>query len=118
MSDFLTRGAELILLTGGMSVDPDDVTPTAIRECGGRFVTQGVPMQPGNMLTIAYAGNTVLVGVPGASMHSPVTSLDVFLPRIFAGIEITKEEIAGYGEGGLCWNCGTCTFPVCSFGRY
>ena len=114
---FRDKGAELILLTGGMSVDPDDVTPTAIRRSGARLVTQGFPMQPGNMLTIAYFENTVLVGVPGASMHSPVTSLDVFLPRIFAGVEITQEEVASYGLGGLCQNCEVCHFPNCNFGN-
>ena len=110
-------GAQLILMTGGMSVDPDDLTPTAIKRTGARMVTQGVPMQPGNMLTMAYLGQTMLIGVPGASMHSPVTSLDVFLPRIFAGIEIEKGDIAGLGEGGLCLGCKECTYPVCYFGN-
>ena len=114
--EFVEQGAGLILLTGGMSVDPDDVTPTAIRKSGARLVTQGVPMQPGNMLTIAYLGETALVGVPGASMHSPTTSLEVFLPRIFAGDEITEEEIAEYGVGGFCMGCAECHFPQCYFG--
>lgn len=109
-------GIELILLTGGMSVDPDDLTPTAIRKSGARIVTQGVPIQPGNMLTIAYLGNTAMIGVPGASIHSPVTSLDVFLPRIMAGVEIHKSDIAGYGEGGLCIGCDVCSYPACYFG--
>jgi molybdenum cofactor synthesis domain-containing protein len=115
---FVKRGAELILLTGGMSVDPDDVTPSAIRRTGARVAANGVPMQPGNMLNIAYLGDTVLVGVPGASMHSPVTSLDVFLPRIFAGVEIRPEEIPAYGEGGLCMGCPVCVFPRCGFGAF
>ena len=113
---YLDRGAELILMTGGMSVDPDDLTPTAIRGSGARLVTQGVPMQPGNMLMQAYHGNTAIVGVPGASLHSKVTSLDVFLPLIFAGVEVKKEDIASLGDGGLCLNCPQCVFPVCSFG--
>jgi molybdenum cofactor synthesis domain-containing protein len=115
--DFKERGAELILLTGGMSVDPDDVTPAAIRLSGARLVTQGVPMQPGNMLTMAYLGDTMLIGVPGASMKMPTTSLDVFLPQIFAGLEIKAEEIAGYGEGGFCLGCETCRYPDCYFGH-
>ena len=115
--DFRAKGAELILLTGGMSVDPDDLTPTAIRSCGARVVTQGVPMQPGNMLTIAYIEGTVLIGVPGASMHAPATSLDMFLPRVFAGIEITPDDIPGLGEGGFCSACDPCVFPLCYFGR-
>ena len=117
IKSLIERGAELILLTGGMSVDPDDLTPTAIRSTGARVVTQGMPMQPGNMLTIAYLGSTALIGVPGASMHSPVTSLDVFLPRVFAGIEITKDDIPGLGEGGFCSGCAECTYPRCYFGR-
>jgi molybdenum cofactor synthesis domain-containing protein len=114
---FIKQDAELILLTGGMSVDPDDLTPTAIRKTGAAVITQGVPMQPGNMLMLARLGKTMLVGVPGASMHSPTTSLDVFLPRIFAGDEITQEEIAGYGEGGFCMGCTECRYPICYFGR-
>lgn len=109
--------ADLILLTGGMSVDPDDLTPTAMRQSGAEMITQGVPMQPGNMLTVAKLDKTVLIGVPGAAMHSRVTSLDVFLPRVFAGLDITKEDFAAYGEGGLCLNCGECAWPRCYFGR-
>lgn len=116
-AEFQARGAELILFTGGMSVDPDDLTPSAIRAMGGTFVTQGMPVQPGNMLTIAYAGGCALVGVPGASLHSPATSLDIFLPRIFAGQTITREQTAAMGEGGLCQSCAVCRFPNCTFGR-
>jgi molybdenum cofactor synthesis domain-containing protein len=117
INSFRNQGAELIFLTGGMSVDPDDLTPTAIRQSGAEVITQGVPMQPGNMLTMAYLENTMLVGVPGASMHFKTTSLDVFLPRIFAGVKITKEEISGYGEGGFCMGCTECRYPICYFGR-
>lgn len=113
---YIRDGAELILLTGGMSVDPDDLTPTAIRLSGAKVITQGVPMQPGNMLMIAKLGKTMLMGVPGASMHSPITSLDVFLPRVFAGVEITREGIVGMGVGGLCAACAECTWPTCYFG--
>ena len=115
--EFKEKGAELILLTGGMSVDPDDVTPTAIRQSGAELVTQGVPMQPGNMLTMAYLNGTLLMGVPGASMYFPTTSLDVFLPQVFAGLTISKDQIAGYGEGGFCLGCETCRYPNCYFGH-
>lgn len=111
-----SAGAELILLTGGMSVDPDDLTPGAIRASGAEIVTQGVPMQPGNMLTIARLPGVTLVGVPGASMHSPVTSFDVFLPRILADVEITQADIARLGNGGFCLHCDECRFPTCTFG--
>ncbi len=117
IEEYKNRGAELVVLTGGMSVDPDDVTPTAIRQSGAKLVTQGVPMQPGNMLTMAYLDETMLVGVPGAALNFPITSIDVFLPQIFAGLVITKDEIAGYGEGGFCSNCDICRYPKCYFGH-
>ena len=117
VADFESQGAQLILLTGGMSVDPDDLTAEAIRLCSGQVITQGVPMQPGNMLTIAVKGGLTIIGVPGASMHSPVTSLDVFLPRVFAGVPITADDIPGLGAGGFCSACAECTYPRCYFGR-
>lgn len=116
MEGFLAQGAELLLMTGGMSVDPDDLTPTAIRQSGARLVTQGVPMQPGNMLTLAYRGRAAIIGVPGASLHAKVTSLDVFLPLIFAGVELRPQDIAALGDGGLCLGCESCIFPRCAFG--
>ena len=116
INTYIEAGIELILLTGGMSVDPDDLTPSAIRESGAEIITQGVPMQPGNMLTIAYLGGAVLVGVPGASMHFQITSLDVFLPRIMAGVMIEKRHIAGLGAGGFCMSCAKCAYPRCFFG--
>lgn len=97
----LEAGAELVLMTGGMSVDPDDVTPTVIRRVSEEFLFQGMPVQPGNMLTVGKVGGAYLVGVPGASMHAPVTSLDIFLPRIFAGLPFGAEDAVELGEGGL-----------------
>lgn len=93
--------ADLVIFTGGMSVDPDDITPTAIKKSGAKLIVQGIPMQPGNMLMVAKDENTYLVGVPGASIHSKVTSFDYFLPRIFAGINLTKEDFTEMAEGGL-----------------
>lgn len=109
----LSANCDLLLLTGGMSVDPDDLTPTAIRSTADHFITQGVPIQPGNMLTLARREQTdhivTMLGIPGASMHAPVTSLDIFLPRIFADLLPTAAEISSLAIGGLssrnynCW---------------
>jgi len=98
---FLADGAELLLFTGGMSVDPDDLTPTAIRQTGAEVIAQGVPVQPGNMLMLAYLGEIPLIGVPGAAMHHKVTALDLILPRIFANVRITRDDLLSFGEGGL-----------------
>jgi len=91
----------LILLTGGMSVDPDDRTPGAIQRAGARTVSYGTPMLPGSMLMMAYIGQTPVMGLPGCVMHDPYTSFDVLLPRICAGEEIVREDITTLGYGGL-----------------
>lgn len=115
---WVDRGAELILMTGGMSVDPDDLTPTAIRTCGAEVVTQGVPVQPGNMFAVAYLNDVTILGVPGAAIHAETTMLDVVLPQVFTGVKFTRKELRCLGAGGLCQNCTSCHWPNCTFGRY
>ncbi|WP_425805647.1 molybdopterin-binding protein [Desulfitobacterium sp. Sab5] len=114
---FFAQKADLILVTGGMSVDPDDLTPGAIRNTGARVITQGTPAQPGNMLMMAYLDEVPIFGVPGAAIYCKTTVLDVVLPRVFAGDFLTKEDFIRMGEGGLCRNCPTCHYPNCYFGR-
>lgn len=112
------RGAKLIVMTGGMSVDPDDLTVTAIRQSGAEVVTQGVPAQPGNMFAVAYLDDITILGVPGAAIHSKTTMLDVVLPQVFTGLRFTYGELRALGAGGLCQGCGDCHYPNCTFGRY
>lgn len=116
IAGFLAQGAELVLLTGGMSVDPDDLTPTAIRATGAQVITQGVPMQPGNMLMLASLPSTTLMGVPGGALQGKTTAVDVFLPRIFAGVPPSAQEVARQGKNGFCLGCAQCHYPVCYFG--
>jgi molybdenum cofactor synthesis domain-containing protein len=110
-------GAELILTTGGMSVDPDDVTPAAIRSVGGRVVMYGAPVLPGSMFMLAYSGNIPILGLPGCVMYHKITIFDLIVPRILAGDEVTRKDIARLGLGGLCRECSTCQFPNCGFGK-
>lgn len=115
----LDRGADLLIFSGGMSVDPDDLTPSAIRALGAEVVSHGVPAQPGNMTLVAYLGDAAILGVPGASIVMPTTIFDVVLPQVFAGQRFTKAELLRLANGGLCQLCGdACHFPNCSFGRY
>ncbi|HJV45458.1 MAG TPA: molybdopterin-binding protein [Bacillota bacterium] len=98
---FLDQKVDLILVTGGMSVDPDDRTPGAIRGVGARVVRYGIPMLPGSMLLVAYYGETPILGLPGCVMHDPYTSFDVFLPKILAGEVIHETDITSLGYGGF-----------------
>ena len=114
-------GLDLIFCTGGMSVDPDDKTPLAIKNSGARIVTYGAPVLPGAMFLLSYLereGRVIpVLGLPGCVMYAGRTIFDLMLPRIAAGDPITAEEIAGLGEGGLCLNCSVCSWPACGFGK-
>ena len=118
---FIDQGADMVICSGGMSVDPDDRTPGGIRDTGARVVTYGAPVLPGAMLLIAYYekdGKRIpILGLPGCVMYAKRTVFDLVLPRIMADDEIFPEEVAAYGEGGLCLNCKVCTFPNCGFGK-
>ncbi|MEW9078405.1 molybdopterin-binding protein [Terrisporobacter glycolicus] len=109
--------ADMIICTGGMSVDPDDVTPSAIKDCNGEIVTYGAPVLPGAMFLLAYYKDTPILGVPSCAMYSKRTIFDLVLPRVLADERLSFEDIATYGNGGMCLNCGVCTFPHCSFGK-
>ena len=116
--NFIKSGAELIFFSGGMSVDPDDVTPSAIKQLGAEIVSYGVPSQPGNMTLVAYFDDVTLLGVPGAAVSLPVTVFDVVLPQVFTKEKFTKQQLINLAEGGLCQLCELCHFPNCTFGRY
>ena len=113
------KGAELVCCTGGMSVDPDDRTPLAIKNTGAQIISYGAPVLPGAMFLLAYYGvNKVpIMGLPGCVMYSKRTIFDLVLPRVIACDYVTAEELAQLGEGGLCLNCTVCTYPACGFGK-
>lgn len=111
-------GAELVICTGGMSVDPDDRTPAAIRQSGAEIISYGAPVLPGAMLMVSYYedGSPVL-GLPGCVMYAKQTVFDLLLPYIAAGERITRRMLALMGCGGLCLGCEGCTYPNCGFGK-
>lgn len=118
ISEVRRTGAEIVLCTGGMSVDPDDNTPGGIRASGARIVSYGAPVLPGAMLLAGYYDDgTPVLGLPGCVMYAGATIFDLLLPRIAAGVKITREEIAAMGEGGLCLGCKPCRWPICPFGK-
>ena len=113
-----SAGAEIILCTGGMSVDPDDRTPGAIRDSGCEIVTYGAPVLPGAMFLLGYfEDGTPVLGLPGCVMYAKTTIFDLMLPRIAAGLRVTKRDIVRLGHGGLCLGCPVCTWPNCGFGK-
>lgn len=113
------KGAELVLCTGGMSVDPDDQTPLAIKNTGANIVSYGAPVLPGAMFLLSYYGEAQVpvLGLPGCVMYAKRTIFDLALPRVLARDPITAEELAALGEGGLCLSCSVCTYPACGFGK-
>ena len=116
--NMIAEGMDLIVCTGGMSVDPDDRTPLAIKNTGAEIVTYGAPVLPGAMFLLAYADGAIpVLGLPGCVMYAKRTIFDLVLPRILAGERLTREEFDRLGEGGLCLNCPVCTFPNCGFGK-
>lgn len=123
--DMIQKGADVVICTGGMSVDPDDKTPLAIKNTGARIVSYGAPVLPGAMFLLAYyevtAGEdrrtVAIMGLPGCVMYAKRTIFDLVLPRVMADDEVTAEDLAALGQGGLCLNCPVCTFPNCGFGK-
>jgi hypothetical protein len=113
----LDRGANLLITTGGMSVDPDDVTRFAIRNLGAEEITYGAPVLPGAMLLVAYYRDIPILGIPACGMYHKTTVFDLVLPRVLAGERIGRSELAGLGHGGFCMNCPECNYPVCAFGK-
>ena len=117
IAQWIEKGAEMVICTGGMSVDPDDVTPSAIQKTGAEIVTYGAPVLPGAMMLVAYKGDIPILGLPGCVMYSKRTVFDLVLPRILAKQRLSFADIAAYGHGGLCMECEVCTYPSCSFGK-
>lgn len=117
--EMLDKGADMVICTGGMSVDPDDRTPAAIRSVTGSVVTYGAPVLPGAMFLLAYAGEkkVPVLGLPGCVMYAKRTIFDLVLPRLLAGEVLEKSDFDRMGEGGLCLSCPVCTFPDCGFGK-
>ena len=113
----LERGCDLLILSGGMSVDPDDVTRQGIRQAGATEMYYGAAVLPGAMFLAAYIGDVPLLGVPACGLHHRITVLDLVLPRILAGEKIGKAALAFLGHGGLCKDCEECSYPHCPFGK-
>lgn len=118
INELKAKNVDLILCTGGMSVDPDDNTPGAIKKSGAKIVTYGAPVLPGAMFLLGYfEDNTPIIGLPGCVMYAKATVFDLALPRIVAGVKMTKSDFIEMGEGGLCLSCNECTYPKCPFGK-
>lgn len=117
VNHLLAEEAQMVICTGGMSVDPDDRTPLAIKNCTDTIITYGAPVFPGAMFMLAYRGDVPVMGLPGCVMYAKRTIFDLALPRVIAGERLTAEDFHRLGQGGLCLSCPVCTFPNCGFGK-
>ncbi len=115
--DLKSRGADMIVCTGGMSVDPDDQTPASIRAAGAEVVTYGAPVFPGAMFLLAWLGDVPVLGLPGCVMYFRASIFDLVVPRLLAGEKVSRNDIVRLGHGGYCAGCAECRYPVCSFGK-
>ncbi|MCD6364054.1 MAG: molybdopterin-binding protein [Synergistetes bacterium] len=111
------RDSDILICTGGMSVDPEDMTPTAIKRAGVNVERYGFPLLPGAMTLLGYLDKKPVIGIPAAAIYYETTAFDIILPRLLAGERVTFEDIAELGYGGLCWLCDICHFPCCPFGK-
>ena len=118
IAEMRTHHPDLILCTGGMSVDPDDSTPGGIRKSGARIVAYGAPVLPGAMFLLGYLEDGCpIMGLPGCVMYAGATIFDLILPRVAAGVPVSRQDLVALGEGGLCLGCKPCRFPDCPFGK-
>jgi molybdenum cofactor synthesis domain-containing protein len=117
IQEILKEKVALVVVTGGMSIDPDDLTPAGVVAAGGKIVSYGSPTMPGAMFMVAYIDDTPVLGLPGCVMFASTTVFDLILPRIMAGETITRRDIVELGHGGLCQECSSCRFPACAFGK-
>ena len=116
--EMIARGCNMVICTGGMSVDPDDRTPLAIKNTGAEIVTYGAPVLPGAMFMLAYYDSVIpVMGLPGCVMYAKRTIFDLVLPRIMTGEKLKAKDLNLLGQGGLCLSCPVCTFPNCGFGK-
>ena len=114
---FIAEGADMVVVTGGMSVDPDDQTPTAIRATGADIITYGSPTFPGVMFLIAELNRVPILGLPGCVMYYRASVFDLVVPRLLAGEKVTRQDIVSMGHGGFCATCEVCRYPICPFGK-
>ena len=114
---FIDAEADMVVVTGGMSVDPDDRTPSSIHSAGGVVESYGAPTFPGAMFLLAHIGDVRVLGLPGCVMYHKASIFDLIVPRILAGLEVTARDIAALGHGGFCAGCAECRFPICPFGK-
>ncbi|PLX66113.1 MAG: molybdopterin-binding protein [Denitrovibrio sp.] len=113
----MAEKSDLVITTGGTSVDPDDITAQAMANAGVVYEMKGTPIQPGNNMTVGYLNDVPVCAIPAAALHFTATSFDILFPRMLAGEKITKEDLAKLAHGGLCHFCKKCVYPICPFGR-
>jgi molybdenum cofactor synthesis domain-containing protein len=117
INDMRDKGSEVIVVAGGLSIDPDDVTVEGVSQSGANIISYGAPVMPGAMFLYAELGDIPILGAPGAVIFNQTTIIDLILPRVLAGERISREDIVELGHGGLCLDCDGCTFPICPFGK-
>jgi molybdenum cofactor synthesis domain-containing protein len=113
----ISQGCDVIIVCGGLSIDPDDVTVEGVKKSDAKVISYGAPVMPGAMFLYARLDDAPIIGAPAAVSYNPTTILDIILPRVLCGDELKRKDIIDLGHGGLCLNCEKCTYPICPFGK-
>lgn len=117
INEIIAKGAEIMIVTGGMAVDPDDVTMASIEKAGCKIESYGSPVLPGAVFLVAYKDNIPVIGMPACGMYHKTTVFDILFPRFLAGERVTRKDIVELAHGGLCMECKECHYPICPFGK-
>jgi len=115
--ELIKEDIDLLVTTGGLSVDPDDVTRAGLEDAGATDMIYGAPILPGAMTLLARIGDVQVIGVPAGALYFKTTSFDLLVPRLLAGLTISRYDLARMSSGAFCLECPTCLYPLCPFGR-
>jgi molybdenum cofactor cytidylyltransferase len=98
----IASGIGMILLAGETAImDAHDIVPRAVERAGGVVESVGAPVDPGNLLMVAYLNNVPVVGAPGCARSRKTNIVDWILPRLLVGDRMTRRDIIELGHGGL-----------------
>jgi molybdenum cofactor cytidylyltransferase len=94
-------GDIVLILTGSATSDLHDTGPEAVRMAGGQVARFGMPVDPGNLLFHGSLKGRPVIGLPGCARSPALNGADWVLERFACGLDVTDNDMAAMGVGGL-----------------